>query len=250
MAELLVTVGCGGLGLAVGPLVNRVIERAPGRRRVLGPPERCARCGDRPAWWLGARGACRGCDGSIGVRQVLVTGGTAALYAAAAVRFGVDWALPAYLVFFGVLVAVAVIDLEHLLVPNRIVSAALAASLPLLGLAAGAGGDWARLGTALVGSLAGGSGLFVVHLVHPRGMGMGDVKLALVLGLFLGWLGLAHVALGLFLGFLLGAVGGLAAVGLGQRRAADHVPFAPFLAAGAVLAVLAGDPLLDWYLGS
>jgi leader peptidase (prepilin peptidase)/N-methyltransferase len=72
-------------------------------------------------------------------------------------------------------------------------------------------------------------------------MGMGDVKLALLLGLFLGWLGLGHVALGLFLGFLLGAVGGILLIALGIKTRKDPVPFAPFLAAGAVIAVLAGD---------
>jgi leader peptidase (prepilin peptidase)/N-methyltransferase len=80
-------------------------------------------------------------------------------------------------------------------------------------------------------------------------MGMGDVKLALVLGLFLGWLDLAHVALGLFLGFALGAVVGLALIALRLRSRRDHVPFAPFLAAGSVLAVLVGNPILNWYGG-
>nr|MBA2438909.1 prepilin peptidase [Acidimicrobiia bacterium] len=160
-----------------------------------------------------------------------------------------DWALPAFLVFFAALVAVTVIDLEHYIVPNRIVLATLVVSVPLLALAALVEGDWLSLRTALIGSVAAGAGLLVINLISPRGMGMGDVKLALVLGLYLGWLDLGHVLLGLFLGFLLGAVGGVALIALKLRTRRDHVPFAPFLAGGAVLAVLLGNSLLGWYLG-
>jgi leader peptidase (prepilin peptidase) / N-methyltransferase len=80
-------------------------------------------------------------------------------------------------------------------------------------------------------------------------MGMGDVKLALLLGLFLGWIGLGHVGLGMFLGFLLGAVGGVLLIALGVKSRKDHVPFAPFLAGGTAVAILVGQPFLDWYLG-
>ena len=88
-----------------------------------------------------------------------------------------------------------------------------------------------------------------MNLLNPRWMGMGDVKLALVLGLFLGWLGLGHVAAGLFLGFLAGAVIGAALLVTGRRTRRDHLPFAPFLAVGATVAVLAGRQLVDWYTG-
>jgi leader peptidase (prepilin peptidase)/N-methyltransferase len=171
-----------------------------------------------------------------------------ALFAAAALRFGADWALPAYLVFLAALLAVTIIDLEHFIVPNRIVVATLAVTVPLLIIAAALGGDWPSLRRALLGALAAGGSLLVVNLVSPRGMGMGDVKLAVVLGLFLGWIDLAHVLLGLFLGFLLGALGGALLMVLGRRSRSDHLPFAPFLAGGAVLAVLLGGPILRWYL--
>ncbi|MDP9452473.1 MAG: A24 family peptidase [Actinomycetota bacterium] len=140
------------------------------------------------------------------------------------------------------------IDLEHYIVPNRLVAATLVVSVPLLALAALAEGDWRSLRSALLGALLAGAGLLVVNLISPRGMGMGDVKLAVVLGLFLGWIDLGHVVLGLFLGFLLGALGGVVLISLGLRRRSDHVPFAPFLAGGAALAVLVGEPILRWYL--
>src|SRR5690606_6691395 len=102
---------------------------------------------------------------------------------------------------------------------------------------------------AVLAGFVGFAVLFVLHLVSPRGLGMGDVRLAFVLAMFLGWLGWGWVALGLFLGFLLGAVVGLALVVVKRRGRTEHIPFAPFLAGGAMLAVLWGRPLLDWYRG-
>ncbi len=103
--------------------------------------------------------------------------------------------------------------------------------------------------TALLGAALAWVLLLVVHLVQPAGMGFGDVRLSFVLGLFLGWLDLRLVLIGLFLGFLLGSVLGVLLVLLRLRGRRDHIPFGPFLAAGAALAVFFGDPLTDWWLG-
>ena len=90
-------------------------------------------------------------------------------------------------------------------------------------------------------------GLLVLNLINPRYMGMGDVKLAFVLGVFLGWWGMGYVPIGLFLGFLLGSIGGIALIAAGLKTRKDHIPFAPFLSAGALLAVFVGQSILDWY---
>lgn len=251
------TVGSGVLGLLIGSFLNVVIHRVPRRESVISPPSHCPTCQTPIAnrdnvpvlGWVLLGGRCRACGEPISARYPLVELATSGLFMAAAVRFGTDWALPAFLFFFAVLLAVTLIDLEHYIVPNRIVLWALGAGAPLLAAAAALGGEWDDLGRALLGAVAAGGALLVVHLVQPRGMGAGDVKLALVLGLFLGWLSWGHIALGLFLGFLLGAVIGLLLIVVGGRSRKDAVPFAPFLAAGAVLTVLAGNPLLDWYAG-
>jgi len=225
---------CAVIGLVVGRALTVVVDRVPARAPI-GPD--LARLANKPF------------AKTPGTHSPALELATAVLFTAAALRLGFDWALPAFLVFFAALVAVTVIDLEHYIVPNRIVLATLVVSVPLLALAALVEGDWLSLRTALIGSVAAGAGLLVINLISPRGMGMGDVKLALVLGLYLGWLDLGHVLLGLFLGFLLGAVGGVALIALKLRTRRDHVPFAPFLAGGAVLAVLLGNSLLGWYLG-
>lgn len=242
-------------GLLVGSFLNVVIHRVPLRQSVVSPRSACPGCGTTLAErdnvpvlsWLVLRGRCRTCSMRISIRYPLVELATAALFAAAAVRLGADWALPAFCLFLAALLAVALIDLEHFIVPNRIVLPMLAVSLPLLGLAALLEDEWRSLATGVLGALLASNGLLLVNLVNPRGMGMGDVKLALLLGLFLGWLDLGHVALGLFLGFLFGAVGGILLIALRIKTRKDPVPFAPFLAAGALVAVLFGDWLLDRY---
>ena len=231
---MLLVVACAVAGLAVGRVLTVVVDRVPAKAPVV---QGIAKLMRRP---LGP---------TPGTKSPLLEVATAVVFAAVALRLGDDWALPAFLIFAASLVAVAVIDLEHYIVPNRIVLATLVVSVPLLALAALFDGDWSSLRTALVGSVAAGLGLLVINLISPRGMGMGDVKLALVLGLHLGWFDLGHVLLGLFLGFLLGAVGGVSLIALRLRSRRDHVPFAPFLAGGAMLAVLFGDALLNWYLG-
>ncbi len=230
----MLTLVCALLGVIVGSLLTVVVDRVPSKQPVSSAARALLR---RPGTVVGDR------------HTPMLQVATAGLFAAAALRFGADWALPAYLVFFAAMVAVAVIDLEHFIVPNRVVGATLAVSVPLLALAAVLEPDRSSLVSALVGAVVAGGGLLVVNLVSPQGLGMGDVKLALVLGLFLGWIDLGHVLLGLFLGFLLGALGGVVLIMLKRRTRRDHVPFAPYLATGAVLAVLAGNLMLDWYLG-
>ena len=243
------------LGLLVGSFLNVVIHRVPLKQSVIRPRSRCPGCGTQLAErdnipvvsWLLLRGRCRTCAMPIPPRYPLVELLTGALFALVGLRFGADWAVPAYLVLVAALVAISFIDLEHYIVPNRIVVATLALGVPLLALAAATDHRWIDLRDAGFGLVLGFGLLLLIHLISPRGMGMGDVKLAAVLGLYLGFLDLGHVLLGVFLGFVLGSVGGITLLATGLRTRKDHIPFAPFLASGAVLAVLLGGPILDRY---
>lgn len=257
-------VACGVLGLVVGLFLNVVIDRVPARQRLLPLRFRCphrdrvpvdgdaepggdAVVDERPGLpvpW----GHCPVCGARLPVRYVLVPVVNAVLFGAAAARFGADWVLPAYLLFFAALLTLSVVDLMLQILPNRIVYPAIFASVPLLGLAAAADHDPSSFVRAMVGGVAAWAALLLIHLISPAGMGFGDVRLSFLLGLFLGWLGYGHVMAGLFFGFLLGAVSGVVLVGLRLRKRTDHVPFGPFLAAGAVLAVLFGGPLVDAWL--
>jgi leader peptidase (prepilin peptidase)/N-methyltransferase len=174
---------------------------------------------------------------------------TAALFAGTVLRFGADWVVPAYLVFFVCLVAVTVIDFQRQIIPNRIVYPTIFAAIPLLAMAALAGHEWDRFGHALMGASLAWLSLLVIHLISPGGMGFGDVRLAFVLGLFLGWISLGHVFTGLFLGVVLISVVGIGLSVLRLRRLSDHIAFGPFLAGGSILAVFAGHAIMRLGLG-
>jgi leader peptidase (prepilin peptidase)/N-methyltransferase len=202
--------------------------------------------------YLLQRGRCRHCGQSISIRYPLIEVATAILFALAAWKFD-DSLLTAlaYAAFFWVLVVLTVIDLEHQLLPNRIVYPSFVAGWALLTLAALVDGEASDLTGAALGALVFGGFLFVIAFIVPRGMGGGDAKLAFVLGTFLGFHGgLGLTLLGMFLSFLIGGVTGgiVAVVTKGGRKM--KVPFGPFLAAGTVVAIFLGAPLLDWYLGT
>jgi len=249
---------CGLIGLCVGSFLNVVIYRVPRRESVIRPRSHCPSC-DTPiadrdnvpvVSWLVLRGRCRSCRARISIRYPIVEVGTAALFVAAAVRLGATWQLPAFCVFFASLLAISMIDLDHFIIPNRVIYPTLAVTIPMLVVAAAADGTWSHLRNAAIGGVAGFAALFVIHFISPRGMGFGDVRLAGVIGMMLGWLGLRYLFLGLFLGFLLAAVIGLALIAARLRTRKDAVPFGPFMATGAVLAVLWGQAILNVYQGN
>ncbi len=254
----LLVVGCGLLGLLIGSFLNVVIWRLPRDESIVRPPSHCPECdAEIPPYdnipvvsYVVLRGRCRACRAGISARYPLVELASAGLWVAMALRFGASWALPAYLVLVSALLALSLIDLDTFLLPNRIVYP-LGVTLVVLFAAAAlledSGGDYVR---ALLGGLAAFAFFLTVHLIAPRGMGFGDVKLSFSLGVALGWISWGTVFLGLFLGFLLGAVIGVILIATRVRSRRDHVPFGPFLAAGTVLAILFGQPLLDLYVGS
>ena len=254
---ILLAIVCGGVGLAVGSFLNVVIYRVPRKESIVRPRSHCPACGVQLAdrdnvpvvSWLVLRGRCRSCHARISVRYPIVELATAGLFIAAAVRFGASWVVPGYCLFFASLLAISVIDLDHYIVPNRIVYPTLFATVPLMLGAAGLSHQWTAFGHAALGGLAGFLGFFVIHLISPRGMGFGDVRLAGVIGVYLGWLGYGHLAVGLFLAFLSASVVGIGLMITRVRGRRDAVPFAPFMAVGAIAAVLWGHQIIHLYRG-
>lgn len=196
------------------------------------------------------RGRCRHCGKRISIRYPLIEIATAFLFAGSVLKFQEPLEVLAYCVFFFALVVLTVIDLEFKLLPDRIVFPTFVAGWALLTAAAVAAGEPVALRGAVVGALIFGGFLLIVHLVYPRGMGFGDVKLAFVLGTFLGYAGgWGVVVTGMFLSFFVGSIGGIAwmLVAGGSRKM--QVPFGPFLTVGTVLGIFAGTALVDLYLG-
>ncbi len=244
------------LGLAVGSFLNVVVWRVPRRESVVSPPSHCPAC-DHPVRprdnvpvlsWLLLRGRCRDCAEPISPRYPVVEALTALVFVVLAVRIGVEPELPAFFYLGAVGVALALIDIDVKRLPDVIVLPSYAVGAVLLGAAAVAHGDPGRMLRVVLAGAALYAFYFLLALVYPRGMGFGDVKLAGVLGGYLGWLGWAELVTGGFLGFLFGGViGGLLMV---LRRAGRRsmIPFGPFMLLGALTAVLWGGALADLYL--
>lgn len=255
IGRLMVVTGL--FGLVIGSFLNVVIYRVPAGRSIVRPGSQCPVCAAAVGpmdnvpvvSWIILRGRCRSCAAPISVRYPLVEALTAGLFLAAAWRVGAHAELADYCVFFAVLVALSGIDLDHHVLPSRIIYPAVGASLGLLAIASGADHAWHRYEDAVIGGLVAFAALFLIHVVVPRGMGFGDVRLSGLIGLNLGWLGLAHVPVALFVGFLLGAVVGVGLIATGLASRKSRVPFGPFLAAGAVIGVLWGTTLVHWWLG-
>jgi leader peptidase (prepilin peptidase)/N-methyltransferase len=250
-----VALGSFVLGLAVGSFLNVVIHRVPLGQSVVSPRSACPGCGTELAYrdnvpvlsWLLLRGRCRTCGMPISARYPVVELGTGLLFLAVAIKIGPHAALPAYLFWSAVLVAVSAIDLETRKIPRQIIFVGAGACGVLLVAAAAIDDDWFSLREAAMGGAIGFGVLGLLWFIAPRGMGYGDVRLAGLNGLLLGWLSLPHVGLGLFVAFLLGAVIGIALVATGVRSRKDAVPFGPFLALGALSAVFVGAPILRLY---
>jgi leader peptidase (prepilin peptidase)/N-methyltransferase len=233
-------------GLAIGSFLNVVAARVPLRKSVMHPPSACMGCGEEITWadnipivsWLLLRGRCRHCEARISIRYPAIELITAVLIVGCFLAFGATAFAFVAAGFSVVLVTLAAIDLEYRIVPNRIVIPAA-----LLFLAAETA---LEPGLIWIGAALAASGfLLTAALVYPKGMGMGDVKLAFLLGAMLG----RSVTVALLIGFLSALVPALILVFRhGSKARKRTIPFVPFLAFGAVVALFAGDPILDWYV--
>ena len=234
--------------LALGSFLNVVAARVPLRRSVVRPASACMSCGSELAWydnvpvvsWLLLRGRCRSCGVRISSLYPAVELATAGLVAACFVAFGFSAYAFVASFFCVVLVVLSAIDLTHRIVPNRIVIPAAAIVL-VAQTALEPSPEWA------LGALGAAGFLLVAALAYPAGMGMGDVKLALLLGAMLGRL----VGVGLMVGMVAALVPSiylLARHGAAARKMG--IPFAPFLALGALVALFFGEQLLDAYLNT
>lgn len=241
-------------GLLIGSFLTVVVDRVPRGASIVQPGSACGECGMRlgvvdlvpVASWVALRGRCRGCAAAIGPTPLVVELSTAAVLIALAVRFdGEPWAFAAHAVFGAALVAQSTIDLQIRRLPREVTYTAMLIGAPLLCVAAFVDDRPERIAMAALGAAIAATLMGAIHVAARGGMGDGDVRFSPLLGMFLGWQNPGIVPLGLLAGFVLGAVVGVAvmvATG-GDRKTA--VPFGPFMAAGALLAVFIGQDLVD-----
>jgi leader peptidase (prepilin peptidase) / N-methyltransferase len=242
-------------GLVVGSFLNVVIVRIPEGRSVVRPPSACPRCAYQlKPWdnipilsWLLLGRKCRSCRLPIPVRYPIVEGLTGLLFAGTALRIGWSAELPAVLLFIAGGVALSAIDIDTMRLPRKLIFIVLALVGAALLVAAAFTRNWSALMWAAIGSVAAGSAFFALRVAVPKGFGMGDVRLAFLLGAITGWYGPGRVALGLFLGFLFGSVVGIIVALVSGQLRKKKIPFGPMLNSGALFAVLFGAPILHWY---
>jgi leader peptidase (prepilin peptidase)/N-methyltransferase len=234
-------------GLAVGSFLNVVAARVPIKRSLVRPGSACMTCSAPIVWYdniplvsyFALRGKCRSCGARIGLVYPAVEVAAALLVAACVLAFGLTFYTVIAAFFCCALVAISAVDLEHRIVPDRIVLPATVVVLAAQ-MVREPSFEWplAAFGAALF--------LFLAVLVYPAGMGMGDVKLALLMGAALGKL----VSVALMLGMVSALVPAIYLLARhGQAARKMGIPFAPFLALGSVLALFAGEWMLDAYLG-
>jgi leader peptidase (prepilin peptidase)/N-methyltransferase len=239
----------GVLGALGGSFLNVVAYRLPRHESLVTPASHCPRCGTpvKPydnipvLSWLLLRGHCRKCSAPISVRYPLVEALTAVLCVGAVLAHSSAAQIALSVALILIVIPAALIDLEYRIIPNKIT--ALGAVLAIgIGLALDPAGEPERL----IAGLAAGGFLLLAALAYPGGMGMGDVKLAGVMGLFLGRAVAPAILIALLAGVLYGA---LVVSRKGAREGRKTaVPFGPFLAFGAVIAVYAGQPIVDLYI--
>lgn len=255
----MVAVLCAVVGLAIGSFLNVVIWRVPRNESVVSPGSHCPGCDvaisnrdNVPVIsWLLLLGRCRNCGERISVRYPLVEALTGAIFAGVALAIGPHAELPAFLYLAAVGVALAAIDLDTFRLPDKLTLPSYAVGLGLLGIAATVERDPLRFARAVEGMLVLYTLYFLLcYATAGKGMGFGDVKLAGVLGLYLGWLGWPEVFLGSFCAYLLGGGVGIAMVAFGRAGRKSRIPFGPFLIAGALIAVFIGHPIAHAWLNT
>jgi leader peptidase (prepilin peptidase)/N-methyltransferase len=239
----------GGLGLILGSFLNVVAYRLPRGESLAAPASRCPGC-EAPIKpydnvpvisWLLLRGRCRSCGTRIAWRYPLVELATAVLLALTVIVIGTNEDVWLGLAFVLLLVPVTVIDIDFRIIPNKLMIAGTVVALAILAVTTPE-----DIPEHLIAAFAAGGFLLIAAIAYPSGMGMGDVKLAFVMGLFLG----REVGVAMLVALVAGSVVGVAIMARkgtkeGRKTA---LPFGPFLALGGVVALLAGEPIVDWYL--
>jgi len=258
--EMLITALIFIIGLCFGSFLNVIVYRLPQNLSITSPCSCCPQCGKKLGvlelipvlGYLVLRGRCRDCKAGIAIRYPLVELLTGVLFGITYIFYGLSLEFFIYATLLFLLFAIAQIDFKHRIVPNVLVGAGLITGLMFylphlisffLPVPEALISERALI-DALGGMILGGGIMLVIFLVSRGGMGAGDLKLMALIGLYVGLRGTAAV---LLLGFLFGAVTGIVFMATGKLTRKDALPFAPFLSLGALIQVLWGDQIWDWY---
>lgn len=244
-----VNLGVFVFGAFIGSFLNVCIARIPEGRSIVFPPSHCSACGHNLGFvdlvpilnYIYLGGKCRRCGAGIPLHHPLVEVITGVLFLLVWLRFGVAWSTVLGWLMVGTLVTAAAVDIHHRIIPDAVVLTGLVAGMLLAALV-----SWQSLKLGLAGFVAAGAVMLLIALLSRGGMGGGDIKLAALMGLYLGP---RSVGVALMLAFLAGGLVGIALLASGLKGRKDAIPFGPYLAFGGVVALLWGNRLVNWYLG-
>jgi len=242
----------GVFGLVVGSFIGVVVDRLPRQESIVSPPSHCVACSapiraydNIPVVsYVVLRGRCRACGTRIPPRDALLELGTGILFVLLAWRLTSVWALPAYCVLAAAVVGISAIDVEHMRIPSTLVYWTAVLGAPLLVLASAGTHRWSALLGALIGGAAAFAAFFALFFAVPKGIGFGDVRLAGLCGGFLGWMGYREVIVGFLISFIVAGVPAAVLLAMHKVHRRTQIPFGPFLAAGTVVTVLFGAPVI------
>ena len=241
------------MGLVIGSFLTVVVDRVPRGASILAPPSACSDCGHRLTApdlvpigsWIALRGRCRHCGTAIGPEPIVIELANTALFVLFGLKFGAEAVLPAYWCLSAALVALVWIDLHEFRLPREITYVAFVISMIIMMNASLIDREPNNLWRALLGAGVALFIMWVIYIASRGGMGDGDVRLAPLLGLHLGYISLEIVPVGLFFGFLIGAIVGLVMMATSKAGRKTALPFGPFLAAGTVVAIFSGEQFVD-----
>ena len=250
--EIIFIIFFGLLGACIGSFLNVVIDRLPAGKSLAYPPSSCDACQHRLSWpdlfpvfsYIFLRGRCRYCGAKIPLRVMLVELGTGLLTAFLYIHFGLVWMLPVAICYSAVLIAIAIIDLDHQLILNKIVYPVSLIAL-VLNFFMPSLFNLHNFLFGLLGMAVGFLILFLPALISRKGMGWGDVKMAGMLGLMVGF---PNVIVAVFGGIIIGGVVAIILLATKKKTRKDGIPFGPYLSLAAIITLLWGSEIIHWYL--
>src|SRR6056297_3790261 len=236
-------------GLIIGSFLNVVIYRLPLKESIIFPSSHCPECGTKLKYsdlipvlsYLSTKGKCRYCGEKIPIRYPIVELITALLFLLTFLKYGLNTEFIIFSVLIATLIVVSFIDIKHQIIPNEITF-----SFIPLGIILSLIFNHITVLNSLLGFIIPAGLLLLIALIYKKGMGIGDVKLIGMIGVFIGW---KYALISIFIGALIGSIYGIYMMLTDQMTRKTRIPFGPFISLGAVLMVLYGNILIDWYIG-